>query len=254
MKILTVANQKGGVGKTAFLVNYAFTLAKEKKMVAVIDFDTQGNASYTLDSFSTEIDLVPMILGTERKVLDNLISKTLTLFPANPSLLQLDTVPLATVASGLSEVCKKIQKLGFDYLLIDTPPSLGNRLTSALAVSNFVISPIELEAYSLQGIALTVKTIYHIRQSNPNLKFLGMLPSRVDNRSPRQRENLIELQTAYPPSMVIPYKLSLRTSFADALATKRPIWEVKTKASRLAVKEFSEVANYVTSEMEAMNL
>ncbi|MFN7506215.1 MAG: ParA family protein, partial [Limnobacter sp.] len=86
----------------------------------------------------------------------------------------------------------------FDVCLIDTAPSLGIAMTAAVLASEYMLSPIELEAYSLQGMKKMVAVIGNLRQANPKLRFLGMVPNKVDARKPRHVNNLAALKEAYP--------------------------------------------------------
>jgi hypothetical protein len=86
--------------------------------------------------------------------------------------------------------------------LIDTAPSLGVSMAAALYAADYVLSPIELEAYSIQGIKKMVMAIANVRKANPGLKFLGMVPSKIDGRNPRHGRHLQELANAYPQLMI----------------------------------------------------
>jgi hypothetical protein len=99
-------------------------------------------------------------------------------------------------------------------------------MAAALLAADYVLSPIELEAYSIQGIKQIVTTIANLRKANPKLKFLGMVPSKVDARNPRHGRHLQELERAYP-QLMIPTGVGLRSSIADALASRVPVWKIK---------------------------
>jgi len=133
--------------------------------------------------------------------------------------------------------------------LIDTAPSLGNSMAAALYAADYVISPIELEAYSIQGIKKMVTAIANVRKANPDLQFLGMVPSKVDNRNPRHGRHLDELVRAYP-QLIIPTGIGLRSSIADALATCVPVWKIKKTAARKATQEVRALADHVLKRME----
>ena len=125
-------------------------------------------------------------------------------------------------------------------------------MASSLFSADYVLSPIELEAYSIQGIEKMITTIANVRQTNTKLKFLGMLPSKVDSRNPRHVRHFEQLKQAYPKYM-IPIKIGLRSSVADALASKVPVWKIKKSAARKAVKEFRQLTQYIFEQMELSN-
>ena len=133
--------------------------------------------------------------------------------------------------------------------VIDTAPALGVRLVAALVSADFVLSPIELEAYSLQGIRMMVSTIQNVRKGNPALKFLGILPSKVDSRNPRHQAHLDELRATYK-GLLIPTAVGLRSSVADALALGEPVWTIRKTAARKAVREMREVAAHLHDAMK----
>ncbi|HCZ14874.1 MAG TPA: chromosome partitioning protein ParA, partial [Candidatus Accumulibacter sp.] len=136
-----------------------------------------------------------------------------------------------------------------DVCLIDTAPSLGVSMAAALFAADYVLSPIELEAYSIQGIKKMVMTIANVRKANPSLQFLGMVPSKVDGRNPRHGRHLQELQRAYP-QLMIPAGIGLRSSIADALASGVPVWKIRKTAARKAALELRALAAHVFEKME----
>ena len=122
-------------------------------------------------------------------------------------------------------------------------------MSAALASADFVLSPIELEVYSIQGIKMMLTTIFNIRKEcNPGLSFLGMLPSRVDARNPRHKAHLQELQAAYP-KLLVPVSIGLRSSVANALASQMPVWRIRKTAARSAAKEFRELGNHIFNKL-----
>jgi chromosome partitioning protein len=252
MKILVAANQKGGVGKTAALVHLAFDFLERGLKVAVIDLDTQGNASYTLSQYKGEAVASDMFFGDSKGPLAGSRDEgALLLVASDAGLVNLERLALADAITRFRESIKVIRDQEFDICLIDTAPSMGVGMMSALYVSDYVLSPIELEAYSIQGIKKLLTTISNVRRAtipgiepNADLKFLGMLPSKVDARKPRQVRNLTELQTAYP-QLLVPLNIGFRDGIAEALASGIPVWQIKTTAARKAALETRAMAAYV---------
>jgi len=253
MKTLVTANQKGGVGKTSTLVHLAFDFFERGLRVAVIDLDTQANASYTLQDYQSGY-LASQMFGLESTSLvewfkDMPEGPLIRLIESDAPLADMEKHTMADAASGFRENIKALGSCGFDVCLIDTAPSLGVSLAAALIASDYVLSPIELEAYSIQGIKKMVTTIANVRKVNPGLKFLGMVPSKVDARNPRHSRHLDELVRAYP-QLMIPTGIGLRSSIADALASGVPVWQIKKTAARKATHEIRALAAHVFSEME----
>lgn len=254
MKSVVVAQQKGGVGKTAFSLHLAWYFSQKKnKKVLFIDLDTQCNASYTLsvgknpayilnesgDLFSKEISVN----------IDEFNSETLVLSKGSNSLADVQKLDLAKAAEIFIKNLEYLKRLNyFDYCIIDTPPSLSNTLACALLGSDHVICPIELEMYSMQGISKMVDTILNLAHSNTNLNFLGLLPSKVDRRNPRHVRHLEQINIHYS-KYLIPCVIGLRSSIANAVENGIPVWNDKKTAARKASQEIIQSAEYIFEKL-----
>lgn len=247
MKTLVVANQKGGVGKTATLVHLAWYAAEHGAKVVVIDLDTQGNASYTLAAHDSKVGASSLLRGDEllNVALDG---PGIKLIKADARLADTEKMNVAQAAEHFRQSLQNLAGQGFDLCLIDTAPSLGITMAVALMAGDFVLSPIELEAYSIQGIEKMLLAVNNIKKVNRRLSFLGMVPSKVDGRNPRHKRHLAELTAAYQ-KWIVPNHVGLRSSIADALASKRPVWTIKRTAARKAASEVQNLASDVFSKM-----
>lgn len=246
MKTLAVANQKGGVGKTSSLVHFAFRYAEQGLNVAFLDLDTQANASKTLNAFAhPQTDASSFYSG--RVELDGL--KGLTLFRATPRLVLVDKMSISDATKALRSSLSTLRSSGVDVCLIDTAPTIGVRMVSALNSSDYALSPVKLEAFSLQGIKHMEATIRQARKTNPKLRFLGLLPTMFDRRNPRHRDLHHKLQEGYS-KLLIPHSIGLRSSIEEAVATGVPVWEVRKTAAKKAAREVVAVAEYLSQEME----
>lgn len=251
MKTIVVAQQKGGVGKTAIALHLAWYMQGEGKRVLLIDLDTQGNASYSLRQENQIIGSGLLFIQEELSELDAMPAGNsgLTLSPATNDLANVQSMDFHTAASQFVQHINSIKnKEYFDVCIIDTPPSLGNSLAAALMVADYVICPIELETYSLQGIKQMAVTIGNIRKVNKKLNFLGILPSKVDGRNPRHKRHLDEIQAQYG-ELVVPHQIGLRSSVADALSSSVPVWKIKKTAARKAAQEMQAVAKFVLNKL-----
>lgn len=255
MKTLVMANQKGGVGKTSTIVHLAFDFYERGLRVAVIDIDTQANASYTLGEFQSDVPASILFSpeGASAVAKHLAVSQDgpmMHLIASDAPLADIEKRTLADAASAFRASIAALGSCGYDACLIDTAPSLGNGMAAALIAADYVLSPIELEAYSIQGIKKVVTTIVNIRErANPGLHFLGMVPSKVDGRNPRHGHHLADLERAYPELMV-PAGIGLRSSIADALAARVPVWRIKKTAARKAAQEVRSLADIVIHKME----
>lgn len=249
MKILVIANQKGGVGKTATSLHIAWYLSQYIR-VLLIDLDTQGNASYSLKQCPQITSSGNLFGEVDDEELKYSGDERLIISPANHSLANIQTKPLQEAAQAFVGNLNKLRASNqFDFCIIDTPPSLNNTLVSALMVGDSVLCPIELETYSLLGIQQMATTISNVKKINPSLQFLGILPSKVDMRNPRHRKHLEDIKEKYP-QFVIPCTVGLRNGIADALATSIPVWKIRKTAARKAGQEMKAVAAFVASKMK----
>lgn len=249
MKTAVVANQKGGVGKSATVVHLAFDFQERGKKVAVIDLDTQGNVSYTLGKYRVEGVAASHFFNGGAIKVPNVDEAGIYLFESDSALANMEKMSLADAGQSLKKALAFLESQGVDICLIDTAPSLGVSLAAALFASDYVMSPIEPEVYSIQGIKKMNAVISNMRKANPTLSFLGMFPSKVDGRKPRHRRNLEALQKSFP-QLMIPQAIGQRDSIAEACATGVPVWGIKKSAARVAAKEVRALAEYVFNKME----
>lgn len=255
MKTLVTAIQKGGQGKTFLTCHLAYDFAERGLRVAVIDLDTQANASFSLQRYCKE-NLTAYSLMHNKQVdfLDvlrdrqNTSEDKITVFAADAKLADLENVSLEGVAATFRQALDAIDSL-FDVCLIDTAPSLGRAMAAAVMGADYMISPIELEAYSLQGVDKMVAVFSNLKKINKKIQFLGMLANKVDKRRPRHVQNLEELQARFG-SLLIPYTIGVRDSIAEALGTSKPVWQIKKTAAREASREVRDVANFIFDKLE----
>lgn len=192
--ILTLANQKGGVGKTTTAVNLAAFLGKKKKKVLVIDLDPQGNATSGLGVDKGELETtIYDVLVNEEPMADAIwesSAENVSICPTNINLAgaEIELVNVMSREQVLKEALKPIQD-DYDYILIDCPPSLSILTINALTASNGVIIPIQGEYYALEGLTQLVDTINIVKKKlNKNLSILGVVLTMFDRRTQLTRQ------------------------------------------------------------------
>ena len=192
--VLTLANQKGGVGKTTTAVNLAAFLGKKKKKVLVIDLDPQGNATSGLGVDKGELETtIYDVLVNEETIADAVwesSAENVSICPTNINLAgaEIELVNVMSREQVLKEALKPIID-DYDYILIDCPPSLSILTINALTASNGIIIPIQGEYYALEGLTQLVDTINIVKKKlNKNLSILGVVLTMFDRRTQLTRQ------------------------------------------------------------------
>lgn len=230
--IISIINQKGGVGKTTTAVNLAACLADKGHRTLLIDEDSQGNSTSGLSkSVDFEKSLYDVLLDDEP--VENAIVKTavkkLHLLPASIDLAGAE-IEIAPLLDRESLLKKKIESLreDYEYILIDCPPSLGLMTLNALVASDSIIIPIQAEFYALEGLSQLVKTVQVVsRRMNPRLHILGILLTMFDGRTNLSLQVAEEVKKYFGSKVfrtVIPrtVKLSEAPSFGEPILTYAP--------------------------------
>jgi chromosome partitioning protein len=227
-KIIALANQKGGVGKTTTTVNLAASLAMLKKKVLIIDADPQANASSGLgiDIKSLEKTIYECLIDrieTQTAVLNTEI-KNLSIIPSHIDLVgaEIELIKVENREKVLHEVLAPI-KDQYDYILIDCSPSLGLITVNALTAADYVIIPVQAEFYALEGISKLLNTIKIIKgKLNPELEIEGFLLTMFDNRLRLANQVFEELKKHFD-SLVFDTIIYRNTKLSEAPSFGQPI-------------------------------
>ena len=247
MKVIVVNNEKGGVGKSTIAVHLAWYFAEHRKRVLFLDLDPQGNGTTTLAAQIGEPEAAAFF--ARPVALPPLPAPGIRVAPATPALRGILTVDGKFIQQFRSNI--EDASRAYDVAVIDTPPTFGVRNLAALIAGHFVLAPIDLDDYAIDGIETLLKHIVGVRQKyNPGLTFLGLIPNRLQTTSPRQRDNLKSLVQKVGTKYLFDGVIPQRSSIGEALAEKKPVWSLPKTAAREAGREMRIVFDKLAAKME----
>ena len=247
-KIISVANQKGGVGKTTTSINLSTLLAKRGKKVLLIDSDPQGNATSGIGANKNlELSVYDLIISDEvdpKQIIQKTEIKNLSICPSNINLAGAE-VELVSMMSREYRMKEKLDviKDDYDYIIIDCPPSLGLITLNAFTASNSVLIPVQCEYYALEGLGQLLNTINLVKKHlNKELEIEGALLTMYDMRTNLSNQVVKEVNNYFENKVyktVIPRNVKL--SEAPSYGMPISVYDPRSKGAKSYdkfVKEF----------------
>ena len=242
MEVITVANNKCGVGKTMQCYQLACHLASKGNKVLVIDLDSQANLSSTFN-LQIQRTLIPEWLIGDVTIEDVIVPsegkgklhKNITVIPSSRHMASLSKLLILSEGEIRKEAGRKERLMRlrleqaqgmFDYVIIDTPPMLGDELIMSLVASNKILIPTQAQDYSIDGLEELMDTFEIIKETeNPGLEF-AIIPSMVNGRRKIERQRLEELSTMFKVTPPIRNLVQMQ----ESISTKRPICAMGKKS------------------------
>ena len=231
MKIISISNNKGGVGKTTTTVNVAAAMQIIGKKVMVIDMDHQAQSTYHFGINPNEVtESIYDVLKGEKDYTDIIINRGgIDILPANPEMRNIEFIPLPAKEFLLKEAMESLT--GYDYVLIDCPPSLGVLTLNAMAISEFILVPLQAQFLPFHGMYNLFEAVQMVKKRiNRNIEVTGIIGTMYNPKKSINREVMEETERRLPGKLFDTF-IRENVALQEAPSWGKTIFEYKPESN-----------------------
>lgn len=246
--VITVFNQKGGVGKSTTVINLSSALALRGKKTLIVDMDPQGNSTSGLGIYEFENMIYDFLIDEEENSIYQTGFNKLDIIPSNGEFAGVE-IELARHEDWQFKLKKMIDKVkdNYDFVIIDSPPSLGILSMMALVASDKILVPVQCEYYALEGVSQLMDTMSLVRENfNPNLSLLGVVMCMYDGRTNLSNQVVEEVQKFFE-SKVFKTFIPRNVRLAEAPSFGMNIFDYDSKSK--GAKAYTDLAKEIIGEI-----
>lgn len=247
--VITVFNQKGGVGKSTTVINLGSALALRGKKTLIVDMDPQGNATSGLGVYEFQHMIYDFVIDEEVDSIYKTGFNKLSIIPSSGEFAGVE-IELARYEDWQFKLKKMIDKVkdDYDYVIIDSPPSLGVLSMMSLVASDRILIPVQCEYYALEGVTQLMDTITLVRDNfNPNLSILGVVMCMHDGRTNLSNQVVEEVEKFFKDKVFKTF-IPRNVRLAEAPSFGMNIFDFDTKSK--GAKAYSDLAKEVIGEID----
>lgn len=249
--IISVINHKGGVGKTTSAVNVAACLGEMNQQVLLIDIDPQGNATTSLGVENTGDDLLQAMQKSDALPVIATGAKGFDLVPSGPALVAARQRFSGVVGAELLRRCLQRTNGGWQWVLIDCPPSMGILTLNALLVSRHVLVPVEASYLGLQGLGQIVETVDSVRrQHSARARIEAVIPCRAHVRRKMHQEIMVKLARAFPQAVTPVIRENV--ALAEAPGHGKPVISYAPRSN--GAHDYRQATQWLFQHLSTLNM